>query len=57
MTFKCDECGSPDIWVYMWVDANSYLVKEECEGNECWCQQCDKITTYDTNPKEEENTK
>lgn len=49
--FYCKECGSYDIQVRAWYDPNTDKVGEFCEDtdyDECWCENCMEITTWDT---------
>lgn len=49
--FYCTQCGSYDIQVRAWYDPNTDKVGEFCEDtnyDECWCEDCMEITTWDT---------
>lgn len=54
----CSECGSTDIEVQAWVDANTdeYISDVESD-NTCWCRNCHSMTTYeDIKSENEEHT-
>lgn len=49
--FYCTQCGSYDIQVRAWYDPNTDKVGDFCEDtnyDECWCENCMEITTWDT---------
>lgn len=50
----CTECGSKDVQVMAWVDANTdeYCsdVNDPCEIDDCWCGSCDEHTPLATLP-------
>ncbi len=57
----CEDCGSKNVQVLAWVDANTNKYKEEGPNNgsdQNWCEKCDKhvyLTDEDVyNEKEED---
>lgn len=43
--YVCSECGSPNIQVQAWVNANTNeYVDDIGDSTECWCEDCDKHT-------------
>lgn len=43
--YVCSECGSPNIQVQAWVNANTNEYVDDITDNaECWCEDCDKHT-------------
>lgn len=44
--YVCSECGSPNIQVQAWVNANTHEYADVIiDGvNECWCENCNKHT-------------
>lgn len=44
--YVCSECGSPNIQVQAWVNANTNEYVDDITDNnaECWCENCDKHT-------------
>lgn len=57
MKYVCKQCGSEDIQVRMWVGANDNKVGDWCNedfDNECWCNECEDITSYETKEDEED---
>ena len=40
--YKCQECGSENIQVKMWVNPNTNeVVDDECAEELCWCEECE----------------
>lgn len=49
MIYKCRQCGSTNIQIRAWVGANDNTVHDWCDGEnnqECWCEECQKITKW-----------
>lgn len=43
--YVCSNCGSPNIQVQAWVNANTHEYVEDVTDNaECWCENCGKHT-------------
>lgn len=43
--YVCSECGSPNIQVQAWVNANTNEYVDDITDNaECWCEDCGKHT-------------
>lgn len=43
--YVCSECGSPNIQIQAWVNANtSEYVSDLYGSGECWCENCEKHT-------------
>lgn len=44
--YVCSECGSPNIQVQAWVNANTHEYADDIidGANECWCEDCGKHT-------------
>ena len=40
----CPHCGSTDVEVHAWVNANTNEYKSECDDHEAWCPNCSHIT-------------
>ena len=44
-SYVCSECGSPNIQVQAWVNANTNEYVDDITDNaECWCEDCGKHT-------------
>lgn len=46
--YVCSECGSPNIQVQAWVNANTNEYVDDIGGGECWCEDCQKHTKIKT---------
>lgn len=43
--YVCSECGSPNVQVQAWVNANTNeYVDDITDNSECWCEDCGKHT-------------
>lgn len=43
--YVCSECGSTNIQVQAWVNANTHeYVDDIIDNAECWCEDCGKHT-------------
>lgn len=43
--YVCSECGSPNIQVQAWVNANTNEYVSDLYGSgKCWCEDCGKYT-------------
>lgn len=42
--YVCSECGSPNIQVQAWVNANTNEYIDDVTDAECWCENCMKHT-------------
>lgn len=50
MVYRCKKCGSTNIQVRAWVGANDNAIHDWCDedglSNQCWCENCQEITTW-----------
>lgn len=44
--YCCSVCGSTDIQLQVWVDANTNKIIEDSEDDECWCNECQEHTKF-----------
>ena len=42
----CSECGSANIWLKMWFNPNTGESFGWDESDECYCNNCKKLTTW-----------
>lgn len=43
--YVCSECGSPNVQIQAWVNANTNEYASDLYGSgECWCENCEKHT-------------
>lgn len=46
-SFVCSECRGNNVQIRGWIDPNTNEYISDCDDDECWCENCDKITTLD----------
>jgi Zn finger protein HypA/HybF involved in hydrogenase expression len=44
MLLICDHCGSKEVQVQAWVDANTNEYKGETDSGQAWCERCEGPT-------------
>lgn len=47
--YVCSCCGCDEIEFKMWVTANTNIITDCVDdggSRECWCPECNEITTY-----------
>lgn len=54
-TLYCSECGSSDVQIQAWVDANTHeyesSVNNPLESQDCWCNDCEDHVNLATLPE------
>ena len=54
-TLYCSQCGSSDVQIQAWVDANTHeyesSVNNPLESQDCWCNDCEDHVNLATLPE------
>ena len=47
----CEECGSTDVEMRMWVNPNTEEIDGDCDDDDCWCCNCQEHVKLLTLPE------
>lgn len=50
-TLYCENCGSTDVEMRMWVNPNTDQIGGDCDDDDCWCCNCQEHVKLATLPE------